>query len=340
MEALTTLDRSALDAYDALLMPAWLFSADTLQILASNETARQWLGYDAHTLHSMTVADLRPPNERPGIRQQVEHFDGATADAGTWSITDGPGVCRTASVGWTKVLFEGSPAIVASVRDITQTMQARSAAQSLSADLEALEKKGVLQSEHFASLFNAVPGKMLVLTPGNYTIVAATDEYAAAVNAGRESLVGTPLFQAFPDNPDEPEADGTRNLRASLQRVEALRTTDVMNVQRYPVRAPDGHFQERFWLPLNKPVFDNAGQLLFIIHRVEDVTSALTGNNEHGTDTGRTGEAARPALESFAETRATFLALQERETRLRTAESLLQIGAWEFDPTTGNFQLV
>src|SRR5690606_24814608 len=133
----------------------------------------------------------------------------------------------------------------------------------------ALEKKGVLQAEHFRRLFDAVPGKMLVLTPRNYTIVAVTDEYAKTVNSSREAILGMPLFEAFPDDPNEPEADGTRNLKASLRKVEALLMTDVMNVQRYPVRTLDGKFQERFWLPLNKPVFDAAGQLLYIIHRVE-----------------------------------------------------------------------
>ena len=50
--------------------------------------------------------------------------------------------------------------------------------------------------------------------------------------------MGKRLFEMFPDDPQDPIADGVRNLRASLERVKSQRTADVMAVQRYPIQRP------------------------------------------------------------------------------------------------------
>src|SRR6185295_183153 len=64
-------------------------------------------------------------------------------------------------------------------------------------------------------------------------------------------------------------------LRASLDRVRQNHVADAMAVQKYDIRRPEsegGAFEERFWSPINSPVLNAAGELTYIIHRVEDVT--------------------------------------------------------------------
>jgi signal transduction histidine kinase/CheY-like chemotaxis protein len=123
----------------------------------------------------------------------------------------------------------------------------------------------------FEALFQAAPSPYLVLDP-ELEIVAVSDAYLAATMTGRADILGRHLFDVFPDNPDDPAADGVRNLRASLERVRERRVPDTMAVQKYDIRRPDGSFEERHWSPVNTPVLDDRGQLRFIIHRVEDVT--------------------------------------------------------------------
>lgn len=126
-------------------------------------------------------------------------------------------------------------------------------------------------------LFQSAPGLYLVLTP-DLAIVAASDAYLAATKTVREEIVGRKLFDVFPDNPADPAASGVRNLRASLDRVLRDRTVDVMPIQKYDIRRPEsegGGFEERYWSPVNSPVFDEAGELAYIIHRVEDVTGFM-----------------------------------------------------------------
>src|SRR6185437_12714294 len=98
--------------------------------------------------------------------------------------------------------------------------------------------------------------------------------YLRATMTARERIVGRHLFDAFPDNPDDPAATGVRNLRASLDRVLAHGTADAMAVQKYDVQRPDagGAFEERYWSPVNSPVLGPDGAVAYIVHRVEDVT--------------------------------------------------------------------
>jgi signal transduction histidine kinase/DNA-binding response OmpR family regulator len=51
-----------------------------------------------------------------------------------------------------------------------------------------------------------------------------------------------------------------------------------MAVQKYDIRKPEsegGGFEERYWSPVNSPVLGPTGEVLYIIHRVEDVTKFI-----------------------------------------------------------------
>ncbi len=134
---------------------------------------------------------------------------------------------------------------------------------------------------NYEALFNAAPGAYLVLAPNppDFTIIAVTDAYLAATMTRREEILGRSLFEVFPDNPEDPQADGVRNLRASLTRVLATRKADSMPIQKYdiPRRGGEG-FEERFWMPVNTPVLNTGGQILHIIHCVEDISDKVREN--------------------------------------------------------------
>jgi signal transduction histidine kinase len=126
----------------------------------------------------------------------------------------------------------------------------------------------------FRMLFEAAPGLYLVLAP-DLRVVAVSDTYLRATMTNREAILGRGIFEVFPDNPDDPAATGVNNLRASLESVLEFGKTDTMAVQKYDVRRPEadgGGFEERYWSPQNSPVLGPDGRVIFIIHRVEDVT--------------------------------------------------------------------
>lgn len=134
-----------------------------------------------------------------------------------------------------------------------------------------------VDSIDFQNLFEQAPGNYLVLSK-ELTILAASDGYLRATMTTRAQIVGRPLFEAFPDNPDDLAADGVHNLRASLERVLETGRANRMDIQKYDIRKPGGdreEFEERFWSPYNHPLKDAQGTTIGIIHCVEDVTDLV-----------------------------------------------------------------
>lgn len=128
------------------------------------------------------------------------------------------------------------------------------------------------------------PDCYLLLSP-DLTIIGVTPAYALATLTKRSELVGRHLFDVFPDNPDDPAADGVNNLGASLRRVIATKLPDEMPVQKYDVRRPadeGGNFEVRFWKCVNIPVLTDDGEINFIIHKADDVTNAV--RREHASE--------------------------------------------------------
>lgn len=131
----------------------------------------------------------------------------------------------------------------------------------------------------FQPEFDTSPHPYMLLDPGpGLSIVDVNDAYAAATLISRADVVGRSLFEVFPDNPDDPLADGVSNLYGSLRSVGETGRAQAMAIQRYDIRDSDGTFVERHWQPINSPIHDATGQLIFLLHHVEDVTAQVTAS--------------------------------------------------------------
>jgi len=193
----------------------------------------------------------------------------------------------------------------------------------------------------FRLLFESVPGLYLVLAP-DLRIAAVSNDYLVATKTERSRIVGRPLFEVFPDNPDDESASGVSNLRASLQRVLASRELDWMPLQKYDIRRPDsegGGFEERYWSCLNSPVLDDQGKLRLITHRAEDVTEFVHLRHRRA-EQDKEAEKLRSAVERAEaevyvraqqvarvneQLQARNKALHESETRLLRLTSELEV---------------
>ena len=196
---------------------------------------------------------------------------------------------------------------------------------------------------HFRTLFESAPGLFLVLKP-DLTIAAVSDAYLAATMTRREDIQGRGLFDVFPDNPDDPAADGVRNLRASLDRVRQTRAADAMAVQKYDIRRPEaegGGFEERHWSPVNSPVLGPGGGIEFIIHRVEDVTEYVRRTEREADAAGLRTRTEQMEAEVFLrgqqlqrlneELRATNDALASEVAERQRAEEALRLFGEELE---------
>ncbi|WP_292513776.1 PAS domain S-box protein [Methylobacterium sp.] len=203
------------------------------------------------------------------------------------------------------------------------------------AESDTLERRltetahGAGPSADFQALFDASPTPLLVVAPLNWTIVAANGAYVRATGKTREEQIGRHLFDVFPDDPDDPSADGVRNLTASLERVVATRSTDAMAVQRYAVQGPDGRFVERWWAPVNTPVLGKDGNVVLILHHVEDVSEVI---RLRGDAEGR-DQLAHGQQVVIDRLRTSQAALRESEARFRNMADNAPVMMWVTDPS-------
>lgn len=130
----------------------------------------------------------------------------------------------------------------------------------------------------FRAIFEQSPVNYIVVDT-EWRIVAMTDGYLEMAMRKREELVGRNVFEAFPDDPNDPEAKGTAVLRAGLEQAARSKKAEWLpGAQRYPIARPadqGGGYEERWFRALNAPVLDASGEVRYVIHGNEDVTEAM-----------------------------------------------------------------
>ena len=134
-------------------------------------------------------------------------------------------------------------------------------------------------AEDYSRIFVSLPEAYLLLDP-DHRIVSANKAYLTATMQTLDAIVGKNLFDIFPDDPNDPNADGVARLRESLALVAGTRAAHRMARQRYRIRKPDGEFVERWWDPVNAPVLDDRGKITLLIHRALDVTEQVQAERQ------------------------------------------------------------
>ncbi|HEX6959501.1 MAG TPA: HWE histidine kinase domain-containing protein [Ferrovibrio sp.] len=101
-------------------------------------------------------------------------------------------------------------------------------------------------------------------------IVEINKAYLSVAMRRREDFIGKNVFAALPG-----EEENRERLRASLLRVRELGTTDVIPLMPYAVPRPHslgGGYEHRFWSCTHVPIRDAAGNIVYILQQVQDVT--------------------------------------------------------------------
>jgi hypothetical protein len=83
--------------------------------------------------------------------------------------------------------------------------------------------------------------------------------FLATVGREAEELLSLPVFEAFPDNPDQDDPhDGLQRLAESFELVLRRGQRHDMVIQRYDIAdtRQDGRFLVKYWSPVNRPLLD------------------------------------------------------------------------------------
>lgn len=236
------------------------------------ETLFGWPAEAVIGLHPFEFAFVHPEDSQPvaGVIQRLlDGIDSQHVSTNRNLTRDGALVeCE-----WHNSIQLDDQGRVTSVLSVVHDVTERNDTEQRNRELLASEQ--ALKSQ-FRAIFESAPGLYLVLTADDYRIVGVSDAYLQATYTDREAIIGRQLFDVFPVTPDQSNARGVEELSASLARVKRYGQPDTMPVLRYPIPNPEtGDFEERYWSPINVPVFDEQRQLSLILHRTEDVTDYL-----------------------------------------------------------------
>ncbi len=132
---------------------------------------------------------------------------------------------------------------------------------------------GEVSAAATSQLFTASPMPYLLLDE-RLRIVAANDAYLARTGRERADLVGIGVFEAFPDNPADPETSGTDILRASFESVLSTGEPHLLPWQRYDIRerADGAGFVRKTWSVRNSALTDERSRVVGLLNHVEDLT--------------------------------------------------------------------
>ncbi|MGZ4056594.1 MAG: ATP-binding protein [Bacteroidia bacterium] len=138
-------------------------------------------------------------------------------------------------------------------------------------------KFGSTNDLDFKMLFESLPGLYLVIAPdADYTVLGGSKEYFDAMGLKQENEVGRPLFKVFPPNPDDPTGSANSLIDHSLKNVLKNKTKDVMEIVKYDVPVPGKEgLSTHYWLAFNSPVLNSKNEVVYIIHKAEDITASV-----------------------------------------------------------------
>lgn len=107
--------------------------------------------------------------------------------------------------------------------------------------------------------------------PPLFTIVAVSQEYLQTTGREQEELVGKGLSEVFSDNISDLDA-----IRISLQLALLIKESQLLITQRYDLAASNGGPAKCYWAITNKPVVNGQGDVLYLLHSIQEHNEHLT----------------------------------------------------------------
>jgi diguanylate cyclase (GGDEF)-like protein/PAS domain S-box-containing protein len=136
------LSRDALDDYRLLFEssphPMWVYDLETLRFLAVNGAAARLYGYSREELLSMSVTDIRPPEEIPALLQDIEEHPGGHARPSPWRHRTRDGSDLLVEIVSDALIFEGRPARLVVAHDVTDRTRSEEALRDSEAKWRSL----------------------------------------------------------------------------------------------------------------------------------------------------------------------------------------------------------
>ena len=127
-------------------LPMWIYDLETLRFLEVNEAAIHHYGYSVEEFLSMTIKDIRPPEDHPRLEKAVEKVrsTGSLNSSSHWKHIRKNGSTIAVEITGFPLEWNGSPAELIIAHDVTEQFgfeeQLRNSRASLKAILESTDQ--------------------------------------------------------------------------------------------------------------------------------------------------------------------------------------------------------
>jgi|SRR5579875_225077 len=129
--------------FDSVPHPVWVYDLHTLAILDVNRSAIRDYGYSREEFLSLTIKDIRPPEDVPALLNSVTSSSGPVESSGSWRHVRKDGTLLDVEVTSQPLTYDGTAARLVVATNITARKQAeealRTSEQRLHLALEAAQ---------------------------------------------------------------------------------------------------------------------------------------------------------------------------------------------------------
>ncbi|HJQ23668.1 MAG TPA: PAS domain S-box protein [Blastocatellia bacterium] len=228
--------------------PMWVFDLETFAFLAINEAAVNHYGYSRDEFLAMTVKDIRPPEEVPGLMEYLAKPAAGLDRAGAWRHRKKDGRVIDVEITAHRLTFAGRPAELVLVNDVTERLTAEAALR------EAEEK--------YRSIFeNAVEGIFQATAEGRLISANPALAHMLGYDSPRELIASITDIEQQLYVESAPRCEGI---------VKLLEVGGVVRGFKIQLRRKDGN---TIWVSAStRAVRDAGGTLLYYEGSVEDIS--------------------------------------------------------------------
>ncbi len=161
-------------------LPMWVYDAQTLSILATNDAAVRFYGYSRDELLSMRVGDISYSDNTGALLLKLSKAIPELTNTGAWKHRKKDGTATDVEVVSHEILFGGRRAMLELMNDVTERKRAE----------EALQKR----EEHFRSLIENA-SDLILITNSHGTLSYISPSADRALYYSPEELIGRNLFE-------------------------------------------------------------------------------------------------------------------------------------------------
>jgi PAS domain S-box-containing protein len=180
-QALRESDERHRPFFESNPLPMWLFDIETLRFLAVNDAAIRHYGYSQTEFLSMTIKDIRSPEDVPALLESVPQSHPGIEMAGVWKHRKKDGAVIDVEITSQTLKFAGRSAQIVLANDITERRR-----------LEEAERSSELR---YRRLFESAKDGILILDADSGQIVDVNPFLIELLGFSKEEFVGKELWQ-------------------------------------------------------------------------------------------------------------------------------------------------